>query len=61
MPIDSISNGDCANEITVPLMGNPSRRGCNIDRDVLHGSQQGMDEIFHHCDRVTLLNLKRGR
>ena len=61
VPIDSISNGDCANEITVPLMGNPSRRGCNIDRDVLHGSQQGMDEIFHHCDRVTLLNLKRGR
>ena len=59
VPIDRMSNGDSANEITVPLMGNPSRKGCNIDQDVLHGPQRGTDEIFHHCDRVTLLDLKR--
>lgn len=44
--------------VTVPLMGNPSRRGCDIIQDVLIGSSKEMETLFYDSEQVSLVNLE---
>jgi hypothetical protein len=56
--IDTVGNGTTVT-FTVPLMGNPSRRGCNIKQDVLHGANGAMEHKFYDSERVTSVELKQ--
>ena len=55
--IDVVDNEDSGNIVTVPLMGNPSRRGCTINKDILRGSLVDPD-AFYHSERVSLLKFQ---
>lgn len=44
--------------LTVPLMGNPSRRGCEIVQDVLNSPSSDMDTLFYDYERVSLTELE---
>ena len=52
--IDRISS-TAEDSMTVPLMGNPSRRGCDISQDVLR-CPLDIDIMFYYCDRVSVLS-----
>ncbi|KAL3798552.1 hypothetical protein HJC23_011856 [Cyclotella cryptica] len=57
VPVERMSSDD-RGTIVVPLMGNPSRRGCNFKEDVLKGPINGLEQKFYESERVSLVALK---
>jgi hypothetical protein len=52
-----ISRPDFEGNVVVPLMGNPSRRGCDIMQDVLRGPSKRMNDMFYDSEQVSLVEL----
>jgi len=50
-------SGDIVRDVTIPLMGNPSRRGCIQTEDTLKGSV--LSETFHKKRTVSLVMLEK--
>ena len=50
-------SGDIVRNVTVPLMGNPSRRGCIQTEDTLKGPV--LSETFHKKRTVSLVMLEK--
>ncbi|KAL7528994.1 hypothetical protein ACHAWF_002795, partial [Thalassiosira exigua] len=58
IPLEEPSRTSPRKEVVVPLMGNPSRRGCPEDRAVMMGRVTG--NIFHEDRRVFSVTLEEG-
>jgi hypothetical protein len=56
VPVERTCN-DVMGAIVVPLMGNPSRRGCNFNQDLLKGPMNGLEQKFYDSKRVSLVEL----
>ena len=53
----TLVSGDIVRDVTIPLMGNPSRRGCIQTEDTLKGSV--ISETFHKKRTVSLVMLHK--
>jgi hypothetical protein len=45
-------------DVTIPLMGNPARRGCTLTKAAMTGPIENC--LFHDSHKVSLVTLKRG-
>jgi len=56
--LDGNSNSGSYGDVTIPLMGNPSRRGCNENEAIALGPTVEMDHAFFDCHKVSSVQLR---
>jgi hypothetical protein len=55
--LEQMASPDSEGNVVIPLMGNPSRRGCDIMQDVLRGPSKMLREMFYESEQVSVVDL----
>lgn len=58
VPVNGVNSTSTKNIVTVPLMGNPSRKGCAIEQDEFCSSTIDLKTNFYYSEQVSLLDLE---